>query len=81
MAINPTNYQLHWLLNTRYIASFNWEIDENNSLRNFRFDCHDLSGTLIKVIPGDISTRSRIPMSFTVSNTVNCGILVCKYKQ
>ncbi|MFC1593440.1 hypothetical protein ACFL3O_00720 [Candidatus Neomarinimicrobiota bacterium] len=42
---------------------------------------HDLSGKLFKVKPGDLSSLDKVPLSFTVSDPINSGILVCKYKQ
>lgn len=42
---------------------------------------HDLSGMLFKVQPGDLSTMTTVPLSFTVNDSTNCGILVCQYKK
>ena len=52
-----------------------------NSTHNLKADYSDLSGTLVKVKPGDLSMVTKAPMSFTVDDPTNCGILVCKYKQ
>lgn len=51
---------------------------DNSSLN---YDYHDLSGKLFKVTPGNTNTLTTVPISFTVNDPVNCGILVCKYKQ
>jgi len=56
-------------------------IDPQNSPDPLRYYLHDLSAKLFKVKPGDLSSANSLPLSFTVTDPVNCGILVCKYKQ
>ena len=56
-------------------------IDPMNNKIIFKKNYHDLSGKLFKVLPGDFSTLSTVPLSFTVDDPTNCGILVCKYKK
>jgi len=56
-------------------------IDANDSLHIFSENYWDLSGGLFKVTPGDTSTFKKGSIEFTVSDTVNCGIVVFKYKQ
>ena len=56
-------------------------IDANDSLHIISSNYWDLSGQLFKVTPGDTSTFKKGSIEFTVSDTVNCGIVVYKYKQ
>ena len=56
-------------------------IDVQNSKLIFNESYQDLSGMLFKVTPGDFSTISTVPLSFSVDDPANCGLLVCKYKQ
>ena len=56
-------------------------IDPGISPDPLRYYLHDLSAKLFKVKPGDLSSTNSLPLSFTVTDPVNCGILVCKYKQ
>lgn len=56
-------------------------IDAQNNVHSITNYYHDLSGMKYKVIPGDLSTLTTVPISFTVADPVNCGILVCKYKK
>ncbi|MBN1827009.1 MAG: hypothetical protein JW958_12165 [Candidatus Eisenbacteria bacterium] len=56
-------------------------VDPSNNVIPATLEYHDLSGRLFKILPGDLSTLSTAPLSFTVDDPANCGILVCKYKQ
>ncbi len=55
-------------------------IDGQNKSHSIKNIYYDLSGLLFKVIPGDLSTLSTVPLSFSVDDPMNCGISVCKYK-
>lgn len=55
--------------------------DEQNRKHSIIKKYHDLSGMLFKVQPGDLSTMTTVPLSFTVNDSTNCGILVCQYKK
>jgi len=56
-------------------------IDPTFTTQSFKLGYHDLSGKLFKVQAGDISTLTKLPLSFSVDDIENCGILVCKFKQ
>lgn len=56
-------------------------IDAQNSTHSLKYNYPDLSGDLYKVIPGDLTSLDKVPLSFTINDPTNCGILVCKYKQ
>jgi hypothetical protein len=56
-------------------------MDEQNRSHTLWYNYHDLSGKLFKVQSGDLSGFGTFPLSFTVDDPTNCGILVCKYKQ
>lgn len=56
-------------------------IDPVNNKIPITLPYHDLSGKLFKIQPGDFSTLITVPLSFTVNDSSNCGILVCMYKQ
>ena len=42
---------------------------------------NDLSGRLFKVSLANYSSLNKVPLSFTVSDPTNCGIMICKYKK
>ena len=58
-------------------------IGVNDTLHIISENYWDLSGGLFKVTPGDVSTlnKNKLPISFTISDPVNSGIVVFKYKQ
>lgn len=56
-------------------------IDTLFTTKSFKLGYHDLSGKLFKVQFGDISTLTTLPLSISVDDEENCGILVCKFKQ
>lgn len=56
-------------------------IDPANNVIPVTLEYHDLSGKLFKILPGDLSTLTTVPLSFSVDDGANCGIMVCKYKQ
>jgi len=41
----------------------------------------DLSGSLYKVKAGDLSGLDKVPLSFKISDPINCGLLICKFKK
>jgi len=55
-------------------------IDNSYTSDSFSYNYWDLSGGLVIVKPGDISSLATIPLSFSVDK-LDCGILVCKYKK
>ena len=63
-----------------YYNTVTIDTTDANKKHSINATYHDLSGKLIKVRSGDYSTLKKAPLSFTVSDPVNCGILVCKYK-
>lgn len=56
-------------------------IDPVNNKIPITLPYHDLSGKLYKVKAGDFSALTTVPLSFTIDDAANCGILVCKYKE
>ena len=58
-----------------------FEIYAGFSKKSILTEYHDLSGNLFKVSSGDLSSLDKVPLSFTVDDPINYGILVAKYKQ
>jgi len=56
-------------------------IDPSFTTQSIKLGYHDLSGKLFKVQSGDLSDLTEIPLTFSVDDKENCGILVCKLKQ
>ena len=65
--------------NTSYAETVT--IDAQNNTHSLYYLYHDLSGKLFKIQAGDIGALSSVPLSLSVDDPTNCGILVCKYKQ
>jgi len=62
-----------------YLKTFT--IDGSYTTDSFSNNYMDLSGRFVIVKPGDISSLNTVPLSFTIDDPTNCGILVCQYKQ
>ncbi len=67
-------------LNDQYSYTDLVTIDAQNSEHKLKEEYHDLSGKLFLVDHGDLSTLTTVPLSITVDDPNNCGILVCKFK-
>ncbi|MFC1785922.1 hypothetical protein ACFLZA_00980 [Candidatus Neomarinimicrobiota bacterium] len=65
--------------------SFNYietgELDELNQSQSISKSMHDLSGQLVKVKTGDFGTMDKVPFTFIISDSINCGLTVFKFKE
>ena len=77
---NYYNNQVNFKFLDDFWSYSHFTIDPVNNNIPVNLSYHDLSGKLFKIVPGDFSTMTTVPLSFTVSDAENCGILVCKYK-
>jgi len=56
-------------------------LDEQNQHQPVSLSMHDLSGQLVKVKTGDFGSMDKVPFTFIISDSINCGLTVFKFKE